>query len=78
MSVLVRGLILFVLLIVFQPVADAANIRQIALVVHGGAGTITRASMTAEREAEYRTKLEEGLLAGYRILADGGSSLDAV
>jgi beta-aspartyl-peptidase (threonine type) len=48
------------------------------LVIHGGAGTITRASMTEEREAEYRAKLEEALKTGQAILMKGGSSLDAV
>lgn len=52
--------------------------QPIALVVHGGAGTIRRAELGAERETEYRAQLEEGLLTGYRILAAGGSSLDAV
>jgi beta-aspartyl-peptidase (threonine type) len=49
-----------------------------ALVVHGGAGTILKKNMTAEREREYRDKLTEGLIAGQRILQQGGSSLDAV
>lgn len=50
----------------------------IAIVIHGGAGTITRASMTPEMEAEYRAKLEEALRAGYAVLESGGTSLDAV
>jgi L-asparaginase / beta-aspartyl-peptidase len=48
------------------------------LVIHGGAGTITRASMTAEVEAEYRNVLETSLRAGHAVLAAGGSGLDAV
>ena len=48
------------------------------LVIHGGAGTITRAGMTEQREAEYRAKLEEALATGLAILTKGGSSLDAV
>ena len=51
---------------------------KIALAIHGGAGTILRENMSSEREAEYRTKLEEALRAGYRVLQDGGTSLDAV
>ncbi len=50
----------------------------IALVVHGGAGTIRKSDMTPETEAEYRAKLKEGLIKGYLILKAGGSSLDAV
>lgn len=48
------------------------------LVVHGGAGTITRASMTPELEKQYRETLEQALRAGHAILAKGGSALDAV
>ena len=48
------------------------------LVIHGGAGTITRGSMTPEREQEYRAALAQSLRIGHAILAKGGSSLDAV
>lgn len=48
------------------------------LVVHGGAGTITRASMTPELEQQYRAGLERALRTGHAVLARGGSSLDAV
>jgi beta-aspartyl-peptidase (threonine type) len=51
---------------------------RIGFVLHGGAGVITRASLTPEREKEYRDKLEEALMAGYRALQAGKSSLDAV
>lgn len=48
------------------------------LVIHGGAGTILKTNMTPEREAAYRTALEQALMAGYRALKDGGSAIDAV
>ena len=48
------------------------------LVMHGGAGTITRQSMTADLEKQYRQTLEQALRAGHAILAKGGASLDAV
>ncbi len=48
------------------------------LVMHGGAGTITRASMTPEMEKQYRETLEQALRAGHAVLAKGGTSLDAV
>jgi beta-aspartyl-peptidase (threonine type) len=47
-------------------------------VMHGGAGTITRQSMTPELEASYQAKLKEALLAGYQILKDGKPGLDAI
>jgi len=49
-----------------------------AIAIHGGAGTIRRQFMTAEKEAEYRAGLAESLEAGHGVLARGGSALDAV
>ncbi len=51
---------------------------QFVLVIHGGAGTITRSLLTPEKEAEIRQKLEEALLVGYEILKNEGSSLEAI
>jgi L-asparaginase / beta-aspartyl-peptidase len=51
---------------------------QYALVIHGGAGTITRQNMSQEREEEYLTALGYALDAGEQILAAGGSALDAI
>jgi beta-aspartyl-peptidase (threonine type) len=48
------------------------------MVIHGGAGTISRDQMTPEREAAYRAGLERALRAGYAVLQRGGPSLDAV
>lgn len=48
------------------------------LVIHGGAGTITKESMTAEKESAFKTKLTEALLAGYQQLKHGKSSVEAV
>ena len=50
----------------------------IGFIIHGGAGVIARGSMTPEKEKEYRAKLEEVVLAGYKALQEGKSSLDAV
>ena len=51
---------------------------RLGFVIHGGAGVIKKGSLTPEREQEYRAKLEEALLAGYKALQAGKSSLDAV
>jgi beta-aspartyl-peptidase (threonine type) len=50
----------------------------ISLAIHGGAGVITRSSMSAEDEQAYRADLGRALDAGYEVLDSGGSSLDAV
>ncbi len=52
--------------------------HKIALAVHGGAGTISKAVLTAEIEAQYREGLQNALVAGWKILQSGGNSLDAV
>lgn len=52
--------------------------RKIVLVIHGGAGTILKSQMTAEKEKEYKDALTAALNKGYAILKNGGSSLDAV
>lgn len=48
------------------------------LAIHGGAGTISAAAMSAEAEAGYRAGLRTALLAGHAVLARGGTALDAV
>src|SRR4051812_34199993 len=48
------------------------------IAIHGGAGTISRSSMTAEKEAAYHETLKFSLHAGYAVLQSGGSALDAV
>lgn len=51
---------------------------KISLAIHGGAGTLVKGQMTAEKEEEYRTNLEKALDAGYSVLEKGGNALDAV
>ncbi len=53
-------------------------IGPITLVIHGGAGTILKKNMTAEKEQAYQEKLQEALNAGYSILEKKGTSLEAV
>jgi beta-aspartyl-peptidase (threonine type) len=51
---------------------------QYVLVVHGGAGVITRQSMDSLTEQSYRKAIDTVLTIGEKILAEGGTSLDAV
>src|SRR5262245_58759389 len=48
------------------------------IVVHGGAGVIERSTMSAEMERSYRAGVESALRAGQSVLAQAGSSMDAV
>ena len=52
--------------------------NSIAIVIHGGAGTILKENMTPELESAYLNKLEEAVQTGYEILKNGGSSQSAV
>ncbi len=51
---------------------------RLGFMIHGGAGVIRKGSLSAAREKEYRAKLEEAVMAGYKALQDGKSGLDAV
>jgi beta-aspartyl-peptidase (threonine type) len=50
----------------------------ITLVIHGGAGTITRANLSPEKEKAYHAALHQALDSGYAVLEKGGTSVDAV
>jgi len=52
--------------------------KEWSLVIHGGAGVITRDLMTPELDSAYRAVLDEAINTGGNILAEGGSALDAV
>lgn len=57
--------------------ADDA-MQDYALVIHGGAGTITPDKLTPELEASIRADLTKALEAGEAVLKSGGKALDAV
>jgi len=48
------------------------------IAIHGGAGTLPRADMSAEAERRYRSGLQEAIDAGFAVLQGGGTSMDAV
>lgn len=50
----------------------------IGIAIHGGAGTILKSEMTPEKEANYKQALHRALDAGYAIISNQGSSIDAV
>ena len=47
------------------------------LVIHGGAGTMSRKAATPERQASYKTALKTALEAGYAVLREKGEAMDA-
>ena len=74
----------FTFILVFLVISCSENNQEvptkqpIAIVVHGGAGTILKKNMSDEKEKKYKSKLEEAIRSGYQVLQNGGTSLDAV
>jgi len=63
--------------------AQQAVVKQVqkqdwVIVLHGGAGAMTRDNLTPELDKEYRAALTEAMNAGKTILAEGGTALEAV
>jgi L-asparaginase / beta-aspartyl-peptidase len=48
------------------------------IVIHGGAGVMSKHLMNEQRQAEYKAKLEEALAAGEKLLQNGATATDAV
>lgn len=49
-----------------------------SIVIHGGAGTILKSDMTPDLESAYQAALHDAVKAGYAVLEQGGSSVNAV
>lgn len=70
---------------IFSQKGSFAGIKQlqspqnpaIGFIIHGGT-TVKKGLLTPEKEKEYRAKLEEVVLAGYKALQAGKSSVDTV
>lgn len=73
----IRSIIVIIFITFLTQMAQAED-RKFSLVIHGGAGKITRETMSEKNEAKYTAKLLEALEAGRKILAEGGNSLDAI
>ena len=52
--------------------------QKFSIAIHGGAGTIVKEDMTPELEEAYRDGLSEALSAGYAVLENGGTAVNAV
>lgn len=74
------GLLCFLLsgLLPTPVTAQSDTASDVAIVIHGGAGTISRDAMTDEQDAAYREALRTALQAGHDVLTSGGSAVDAV
>ncbi len=52
--------------------------NKFSIAIHGGAGTIVKEDMTPELETAYRKSLQQAMDAGYAVLENGGTSINAV
>ncbi len=52
--------------------------QQVAIVIHGGAGTIKRENLSDEQEKGIKNDLQAALDAGYAILEQGGDSTQSI
>ena len=57
---------------------SSAEQYPITIAIHGGAGTIDKNKMTPAMQREYKAKLKEAVDKGYHLLAQGGTSQQAV
>lgn len=58
--------------------AEESAEKSYSLVIHGGAGNITRDKTSPEKQAAIEKELHKALKAGQDILASGGDALDAI
>lgn len=78
-----KALLILVIGLIVSPVAHSsepagATPPNVALVIHGGAGSLTPDRLSSEAEAAIRSVLAEALETGYAVLDEGGSAVDAV
>ncbi len=60
------------------PLNSSAQERVPAIIVHGGAGTITKGNLSDSLELEIRSSLQAALDSAYALMDKGGSAQDAV
>ncbi len=68
----------FALSSLLMPTAASFGQNLHALVLHGGAGVMSRERMNTEREEQYRYHLERALTIGDSLLSTGSQAADAV
>ncbi len=68
------ALFVFILLTVTM----VSSQQKYAIVIHGGAGLMSKSKMSEAAQANYKAKLEEALQLGEKMLKDGAEALDVV
>ncbi|HYG51088.1 MAG TPA: isoaspartyl peptidase/L-asparaginase [Flavobacteriales bacterium] len=70
--------VIFCFFMAMNATAQTKKEASFVLVIHGGAGTILKKNMNAEKEEAYKQELTKALQAGYDVLKSGGAAMDAV
>jgi len=78
LSILVSVFLAALLTSALGQAETASEEPPIAIAIHGGAGTISRESLTADRERAIRDALENAVRAGYAVLKRRDAAADAV
>jgi len=69
--------IFFVLLVIAIQYSVTGQ-QKYAIVIHGGAGVMSKSKMTEELQKEYKSKLEEALNLGEKMLQNGETATEVV
>ena len=78
MKYFISKLTILVISLVFFNFITAQQKPEYVIVIHGGAGVITKKNMTPEKEAAYKQKLNEALETGQKMLEKGGTATETV
>ena len=72
------GFLFIILLLGCQSQRNQTRLQAPVMVIHGGAGSITKERFNDSLQALYRAKLTEAVNAGYMVLNQGGKAVEAV
>lgn len=77
-ALILKAILFIVLTATFANFTIAQDKPKVAIAIHGGAGTILKANMSAEKEALYMRTLETALQLGHSRLLAGDDGVEAV
>ena len=69
---------IYILLFFLIGCSTKTNKHEFGIVIHGGAGTISKENMSEDLEKAYKNALEESVMIGYEILKNGNNRLFSI
>lgn len=73
-----KNITAIIIILISSSFLYAQQVKNYALVIHGGAGVMDKKNMTPEMQNEYTAILNQVLQVGDSILANGGTCMDAI